>query len=76
MQRQSYLQADETPIRVLDRNKPGTTHQGYHWAYHAPLLKINMFSIPKRAWSGRPGRIFEEFSRNTPKRWIFSILNF
>jgi hypothetical protein len=32
-----YLQADETPIRVLDRGKCGKTHQGYFWVYHDPL---------------------------------------
>ena len=26
-----YLQADETPIKVLDKDKKGTTHRGYHW---------------------------------------------
>lgn len=29
-----YLQADESPIKVIDRNKKGTTHQGYYWVYH------------------------------------------
>ncbi len=30
----SYLQADETPIKVLDKDKKGTTHRGYYWVYH------------------------------------------
>lgn len=30
-----YLQVDETPIKVLDRDKKGATHRGYHWVYHA-----------------------------------------
>lgn len=29
-----YLQADETPIQVLDKLKKGTTHRGYYWVYH------------------------------------------
>lgn len=29
-----YLQADETPIKVLDKAKKGTTHRGYYWVYH------------------------------------------
>lgn len=33
----SYLQADETPIRVLDKRKRGKTHRGYFWVYHDPL---------------------------------------
>src|SRR5690606_3662835 len=27
----TYLQADETPIPVLDKDKQGSTHQGYYW---------------------------------------------
>lgn len=29
-----YLQADETPIQVLDKLKKGKTHRGYYWVYH------------------------------------------
>jgi transposase len=29
-----YLGADETPIKVLDKAKKGTTHQGYYWVYY------------------------------------------
>ena len=32
-----YLQVDETPIKVLDSDKKGATHQGYYWVYNAPL---------------------------------------
>jgi transposase len=47
--RSSYLQVDETPIPVLDKNKKGSTHRGYHWAYHAVLEKLVLFDY-------RPGR--------------------
>jgi transposase len=30
----SYLSVDETPIKVLDKTKKGTTHQGYYWVYY------------------------------------------
>ena len=33
---QGYLQVDETPIPVLDKNKKGKTHSGYHWVYYSP----------------------------------------
>ena len=46
---QGYTQVDETPIRVLDRNKKGKTHQGYYWVYFAPLLRAVFFDY-------RPGR--------------------
>ncbi|MBK1442703.1 IS66 family transposase, partial [Parapedobacter sp. ISTM3] len=38
-----YLQVDETPIKVLDSDKKGATHQGYYWVYHAPLDGIVLF---------------------------------
>lgn len=40
---QGYLQADETPIKVLDSDKKGAAHQGYYWVYHAPLDGIVLF---------------------------------
>lgn len=46
---QPYLHADETPIKVLDKNKKGTTHLGYYWVYHAPLIKMTLYEY-------RPGR--------------------
>jgi transposase len=48
-----YLQADETPIRVLDRDKKGDTHRGYHWVYHAPLEGQVLFDY--REGRGREG---------------------
>ncbi len=30
-----YIQADETPIQVQDRNKKGKTHRGYYWVYQS-----------------------------------------
>lgn len=44
-----YLQGDETPFRVLDKNKKGTTHQGYLWVYRAPVKNVVVFDY-------RPGR--------------------
>jgi transposase len=44
-----YLMADETPIRVLESDKPGSTHKGYHWAYYDPVNKLVLFDY-------RPGR--------------------
>ena len=40
---QGYLQVDETPIPVLDKQKKGKTHRGYHWIYHSPLEKTVLF---------------------------------
>ena len=40
---QGYIQADETPISVLDKQKKGKTHRGYYWIYHSPLEKMVFF---------------------------------
>jgi transposase len=53
--RGSYLMVDETPIPVLDRDKPGTTHQGYHWVYHSPLDKLICFDYQRGR--GREGPV-------------------
>jgi len=45
----SYLQADETPIGVLESNNPGSLHRGYHWVYHDPVKRLVLFDY-------RPGR--------------------
>jgi transposase len=39
----SYLSVDETPIKVIDKTKKGTTHQGYYWVYYDTVNKLAMF---------------------------------
>lgn len=39
----SYVLADETPIKVLDKAKKGECHRGYHWGYLAPLIRMVTF---------------------------------
>ena len=51
---QGYIQADETPIQVLDKTKKGKTHKGYHWIYHSPLEKMVFFDYQHgRSQKGR-----------------------
>lgn len=38
-----YQMIDESPIKVQDKEKPGTTHQGYMWVRYAPLSKGVLF---------------------------------
>ncbi|MBK8636575.1 MAG: transposase [Saprospiraceae bacterium] len=42
-----YLQVDESPIKVLDSDKPGSTHQGYQWVYHSPERRLVLFDYRK-----------------------------
>ncbi len=53
VQAASYLMADETPIPVLTKNKPGSTHKGYFWVYYDPLKGTACFDY--RASRGREG---------------------
>ncbi len=59
--RADYLQADETPIKVLDKNKKAKTHRGYHWIYHAPKKKLTFFDYrPGRSRAG-PAGILQDY---------------
>lgn len=57
----SYLQADETPTKVLDKQKKGTTHQGYYWVYHDPLKRMVVFDYQKGRNKDAPRKILDDF---------------
>ena len=38
-----YLSVDETPLKVLDKTKKGTTHQGYYWIYYNTQTRQVLF---------------------------------
>lgn len=42
-----YIQADESPIKVQDKNKKHTTHQGYQWVYSSPENGVVIFHYRK-----------------------------
>lgn len=44
---QKYLQVDETPIKVLDRDNKKGIHRGYMWLYHAPVDRLVVFDYRK-----------------------------
>lgn len=45
-----YIHADETTIKVLDKDKQGTTHRGYYWVYNNSPGKLVFFDYePGRA---------------------------
>lgn len=58
---QGYLQVDETPIKVLDKNKKGTTHQGYHWVYNAPLQNAVFYDYRQGRGREGPAKLLENF---------------
>jgi len=56
-----YIQADESPIKVLDKEKIKSTHQGYQWVYHSPLHKLVLFNYRKRRGQAGPKEILENY---------------
>lgn len=56
-----YLQADETPIAVLESLKPGSSHKGYYWVYHDPLQKLIMFIYHKSRSGESPREQLKDF---------------
>ena len=58
---QGYLQVDETPIPVLDKQIKGNTHRGYHWIYHSPLEKTVLFDYNTGRSREGPTRLLKDF---------------
>jgi len=57
-----YLQADESPIKVMDKDKAGKTHQGYQWVYHNPLEKIILFDYRKGRGMNGPKELLSGYT--------------
>lgn len=58
----TYLMADETPIPVLTKDKPGATHKGYHWVYYAPEERLVLFDYRKHRNREGPEDILKSFT--------------
>jgi transposase len=56
-----YIQADETPIKVLDKDKIRSTHQGYQWVYHSPLHNLVLFNYRKGRGKEGPKEILQNY---------------
>ena len=52
--REIYQMIDESPIKVQDRNKKGTCHQGYMWVRCAPLSNSVLFEYYKSRSTNGP----------------------
>jgi len=40
-----YLHVDETPIKVIDKDKKGQTHRGFYWVYRIALIRSSFLTI-------------------------------
>ena len=57
----SYIQADESPIPVQTKDKPGATHKGYQWVYHSPPQRMVFFDYQKGRDQNGPKNILKNF---------------
>lgn len=57
----SYLQADETPIGVLESDNPGSLHRGYYWIYHDPVKRLVIFDYRQGRGREGPKEILKNF---------------
>lgn len=57
----NYLHADETPIRVMSKEKQGETHRGYYWVYQNSVDKIVFFDYQEGRGRDGPMEILENF---------------
>jgi transposase len=60
--RSPYLHADETPLKVLDKDKKGTTHRGYYWVYHNSLDDLVFFDYQQGRGREGPQQILDGFT--------------
>jgi transposase len=64
--RSGYLHADETPIKVLDKDKKGgastsSAHRGYYWVYQNSISKIVFFDYQEGRGRAGPTDILKNF---------------
>ncbi len=57
----NYLHADETPIRVLDRDKSGESHKGFYWVYQNSIERIVIFDYQEGRGREGPAKMLENF---------------
>lgn len=56
-----YLHVDETPIKVIDKDKKGETHRGYYWVYQNSIDKIVFFDYQEGRGREGPVQMLENF---------------
>lgn len=57
-----YLNVDETTIKVLDKDKKGTTHQGYYWVYYDTQRRLALFDYQPGRGALYPKAMLHKFS--------------
>ena len=58
----TYLQSDESPIKVQDIDKKGKLHQGYMWVVRNPIKGLVLFKYNKGRSRAAPEQLFYNFN--------------
>jgi transposase len=56
-----YLHVDESPIKVLDKDKKGTTHRGYFWVYQSSVERLVLFDYRQGRDKEGPEEMLKDF---------------
>jgi len=56
-----YLHADETPVKVLDKDKKGQTHRGFFWVYNNSPGKLVLFDYQQGRGEEGPRGILKDY---------------
>ena len=59
---QKYLQVDESPIKVQDRNHKNNIHNGYMWVYHAPCDNLVLYDYRKGRDQSGPKEMLKDYT--------------
>jgi transposase len=57
-----YIQADESPIKVQDKEKRKTTHRGFMWVYRNPVENLILFDYHKGRGKNVPEIFFQNYT--------------
>lgn len=57
----NYLHVDESPIKVLDKDKKGTTHRGYFWVYQNSVQRLVLFDYRQGRDKQGPEEMLKDF---------------
>ena len=73
----NYLHADESPIKVLDKDKKGQTHRGYFWVYHNSIERLVLFDYQQGRGREGPVAMLKDFTGHlqTDGYAVYNIFN-
>lgn len=73
----NYLHADESPIKVLDKDKKGQTHRGYFWVYHNSIEGQVLFDYQQGRGKEGPAAMLKDFRGHlqTDGYCVYNIFN-